>query len=73
MTRFLRSYLGYFAAKTEKHVLRKYSYRITLEMGGSVKTTDENNGQPKKLKACCACPETKKARDAWYLFFYIYI
>jgi hypothetical protein len=20
----------------------------------------------KKLKPCCACPETKKARDAWY-------
>lgn len=22
-----------------------------------------------KLKPCCACPETKKARDAWYVFF----
>jgi hypothetical protein len=21
--------------------------------------------KPKKLKACCACPETKKARDTW--------
>lgn len=21
----------------------------------------------KKLKPCCACPETKKARDAWYV------
>lgn len=21
--------------------------------------------QPKKLKPCCACPETKRARDAW--------
>jgi len=21
--------------------------------------------QPKKLKACCACPDTKRARDAW--------
>lgn len=20
---------------------------------------------PKKLKPCCACPETKRARDAW--------
>lgn len=20
---------------------------------------------PKKLKPCCACPETKKVRDAW--------
>ena len=24
-----------------------------------------------KLKPCCACPETKKARDAWYLFCFI--
>lgn len=23
------------------------------------------NEQPKKLKACCACPETKKVRDQW--------
>ena len=22
-------------------------------------------GEPKKLKPCCACPETKKARDTW--------
>jgi hypothetical protein len=22
--------------------------------------------EPKKLKPCCACPETKRARDAWY-------
>lgn len=21
--------------------------------------------EKKKLKPCCACPETKKARDAW--------
>lgn len=21
--------------------------------------------EPKKLKPCCACPETKRARDAW--------
>ena len=21
--------------------------------------------KPKKLKACCACPETKMARDTW--------
>lgn len=27
-------------------------------------TTDE---QPKKLKPCCACPETKRVRDAWYV------
>lgn len=23
------------------------------------------NEEPKKLKPCCACPETKKVRDAW--------
>lgn len=21
--------------------------------------------EPKKLKPCCACPETRKVRDAW--------
>lgn len=26
---------------------------------------DDNKEQPKKLKPCCACPETKKVRDAW--------
>lgn len=25
----------------------------------------QNEEQPKKLKPCCACPETKKARDTW--------
>lgn len=25
----------------------------------------QNTEAPKKLKPCCACPETKKARDAW--------
>ncbi|CAG9832536.1 unnamed protein product [Diabrotica balteata] len=27
-------------------------------------STVEENAEPKKLKPCCACPETKKARDA---------
>lgn len=26
--------------------------------------TDSQEEQPKKLKICCACPETKKVRDA---------
>jgi hypothetical protein len=26
----------------------------------------ESEGQ-KKLKPCCACPETKRARDQWYV------
>lgn len=28
--------------------------------------TVEVEGQ-KKLKPCCACPETKRARDQWYV------
>lgn len=28
-------------------------------------TNNLQNTEPKKLKACCACPETKRARDAW--------
>lgn len=28
-------------------------------------TPDPNAEAPKKLKPCCACPETKKARDTW--------
>lgn len=29
--------------------------------------TSEKNApeEPKKLKACCACPDTKRVRDAW--------
>ncbi|CAH1106612.1 unnamed protein product [Psylliodes chrysocephalus] len=27
-------------------------------------TNNLQNTEPKKLKACCACPETKRARDA---------
>nr|CAD7433273.1 unnamed protein product [Timema monikensis] len=26
------------------------------------------SGEVKKLKACCACPETKRARDEWLAF-----
>lgn len=29
------------------------------------KGAGEAGGEKKPLKACCACPETKKARDAW--------
>lgn len=25
------------------------------------------NEPPKKLKPCCACPETRKVRDSWYV------
>lgn len=33
----------------------------------SVKTEkpEEKPQEEKKLKPCCACPETKRARDAW--------
>lgn len=36
----------------------------TSESPSSQINVVENNGKP-KCKACCACPETKKARDAW--------
>ncbi|VEN38990.1 unnamed protein product [Callosobruchus maculatus] len=32
----------------------------------STSPQSQNAEQPKKLKPCCACPETKRARDAWY-------
>lgn len=33
---------------------------------GKDKATEINgDGGPKKLKPCCACPETKKVRDQW--------
>jgi len=28
---------------------------------------DKEMSSEKKLKPCCACPETKKARDQWYV------
>lgn len=31
---------------------------------GDKKGTEET---PKKLKPCCACPETKRPRDEWYI------
>ena len=33
------------------------------------KTDDKSDTTEKKpaCKACCACPETKQARDKWYL------
>lgn len=40
-------------------------------MGNSAakESVDETNQKPtekpKNCKACCACPETKKVRDAW--------
>ena len=29
--------------------------------------------EEKELKPCCACPETKKVRDEWWVFQYIKI
>ena len=26
--------------------------------------------KPKACKACCACPETKRVRDEWYVYDY---
>jgi hypothetical protein len=37
---------------------------VEYEMGSNnVKMPEET--ESRKLKPCCACPETKKARDAW--------
>ena len=39
-----------------------------LTMADKVDTASPVDAPPaeeKKLKACCACPETKKARDEW--------
>lgn len=30
-----------------------------------VKNVTSETEEPKKLKPCCACPETKRARDQW--------
>lgn len=27
-------------------------------------------GEKPKCKACCACPETKKVRDKWYVLLH---
>lgn len=35
----------------------------------STKIETPNTNKEKKLKPCCACPETKKIRDTWYVFF----
>jgi len=29
------------------------------------KSEETNKDESKKLKPCCACPETKKIRDTW--------
>lgn len=29
--------------------------------------------EPKKLKPCCACPETRKVRDAWCVQINIFL
>lgn len=34
-----------------------------VEAAGTVDTKPKEG--EKKLKPCCACPETKRARDAW--------
>lgn len=28
---------------------------------------EEKPAEEKKLKPCCACPETKKVRDEWFV------
>lgn len=35
-------------------------------MGNATAKVEAKPEEKKKLKPCCACPETKKARDTWY-------
>jgi len=43
--------------------LKMMPLKINQSIGSSSeKATAE---EPKKLKPCCACPETKRVRDAW--------
>lgn len=43
------------------------SIMIPSKSDQSVAVPSENKpaNEPKKLKPCCACPDTKKPRDAW--------
>lgn len=34
-------------------------------MGNAAAKVEAQPEEKKKLKPCCACPETKKARDTW--------
>lgn len=45
----------------------KVASEMTLAHTQAATTTPQSTGE-KKLKPCCACPETKNARDAWYVF-----
>lgn len=37
----------------------------TSEVNNTVVANQKPGEKPKACKACCACPETKKVRDAW--------
>lgn len=41
--------------------------RIMSSTTISLPASNTTKEPEKKLKPCCACPETKKARDAWYV------
>jgi hypothetical protein len=38
-----------------------------LPKGENIKEAAVEAEGQKKLKPCCACPETKRARDQWYV------
>lgn len=38
---------------------------VTQKVDAAATANVQTTENPKKLKPCCACPETKKARDAW--------
>lgn len=37
----------------------------TVQAASNTIISDSDKATKPKCKACCACPETKKARDAW--------
>lgn len=44
------------------------SLKETVQAASNTIIADSEKPAKPKCKACCACPETKKARDAWYVF-----
>lgn len=73
-----------FAIAYRKYLISLWIYCLQREVMGSQeskpqenstsadpKTEDKPAGEKPKCKACCACPETKKVRDAWWVILFI--
>ena len=47
---------------------------MSQESDAKVRVDDKKEGSSeKKLKPCCACPETKKTRDQWQVISGVYL